>query len=103
MACMLRFVQRFRPSEKAAFLALEARFAALEKRKPEFPKGRRMLPYAGREPGNTLVWECEFASVQAAQQALALLEADPDHAALFRKQSPYMDDVYTEIYELLDF
>lgn len=103
MSCVLRFVQRFQPSEKRAFLALEAKFAALERRKPEFPKGRRLLPYAGREPGNTLIWECEFRSLSAAQQALKLLEEDRDHEKLFRKQSPYMADCYTEIYEVLEF
>jgi hypothetical protein len=102
MAFVLRFVQRFQPSEKDAFLKLEAKFAALERRKPAFPKGRRMLPYAGREPANTLIWECEFPSLAAAQNALALLAADPDHERLFRKQSPYMADCYTEIYEVLE-
>jgi len=102
MAYQLRFVQRFRPSDRATFLSLEAAFASLERRKPEFPKGRRMLPYSGRESGNTLIWECEFPSLQAAQEALALLSADPDHEALFQKQSPYMSDAYTEIYEVLD-
>jgi hypothetical protein len=53
MAYVLRFVQRFRAADEAAFMALEARFAALERRKG-WPKGRRSRPFAGRDPGNTL-------------------------------------------------
>jgi len=68
MPYVLRFVQRFRAADERAFLALEAKFAALERRHRDLPKGRRLRPYAGREPSHTLVWECEFASLEAAQR-----------------------------------
>jgi len=48
MAYVLRFVQRFRAEGEAAFMALEAQFAALERRKG-WPQGRRSRPFAGRE------------------------------------------------------
>lgn len=98
---VLRFVQRFQPASEKAFMALEARFAALE-RKKGLPRGRRSRPFAGREPVHTLIWECEFASLAAAQEALARMNADPDHAKLLRKQLPYFLDAYTEIYEVLE-
>jgi hypothetical protein len=66
MAYVLRFVQRFRAADERAFMALEKRFAALEQRHADLPKGRRLRPYAGREPSHTLVWECEFESLAAA-------------------------------------
>jgi hypothetical protein len=101
VAHVLRFVQRFRPADEQAFLALEARFAALERRKG-LPRGRRSRPYAGREPLHTLIWECEFPSLDAAQQALARMGADPDHEKLLKKQIPYFLDAWTEIYEVLE-
>jgi len=98
---VLRFVQRFRPESEKAFMALEARFAALE-RKKGLPRGRRSRPYAGREPVHTLIWEGEFPSLAAAQEALARMNTDPDHAKLLRKQIPYFLEAYTEIYEVLE-
>jgi len=99
VAYLLRFVQRFSPAHKSEFLALEEEFAALERARPDFPKGRRYLPAAGREPANTLIWECEFAAMDELQSALALMARDPEHEALYRKQSPYFLEAYTEIYE----
>ena len=46
MAYVLRFVQRFRAKDDAAFMALEALFADLERRKG-WPRGRRSRPFAG--------------------------------------------------------
>jgi hypothetical protein len=102
MAYVLRFVQRFRPADERAFMALERQFAALERRKATLPRGRRSRPYAGREPGNTLVWEAEFPSLAEAQGALERLSGDPDHARLLKRQLPFFLDAWTEIHEVLD-
>ena len=103
MAFILRFVQRYRPEDRAAFMEWEAKFVAMEQRRADLPKGRRSQPYAGRDPTCTLVWECEFPTLTAAQEALARLAADPEHEKLYRQQVPYMADAYTEIYEILYF
>lgn len=102
MAYKLRFVQRFQEGEREAFLRLERQFAALERENPAFPKGRRYLPYSGREPGNTLIWECEFPSLADAQAALDFLGGDPQHEALYAQQSVFFLEAYTEIYRTLD-
>mgnify|MGYP001314958262 CR=1 FL=1 len=102
MGYLLRFVQKFDPSSRAAFLELERQFAALEREAPEFPKGRRYVPLAGRDPGNAIVWECEFATLAALGEALALLERDERHERLYRQQAPYFQEVYTEIYETFE-
>jgi len=102
MPYVLRFVQRFRAGDEAAFMTLEAQFAALERRKG-WPRGRRSRPFAGREPANTLVWECELATLAEVNQALATLGRDPDHARLLRRQIPYFLEAWTEIYEVLEF
>jgi len=54
MAYVLRFVQRFQASKEKEFLALERKFARLERRQPGLPRGRRMRPYAGRDSTHTL-------------------------------------------------
>jgi hypothetical protein len=102
MAYVLRFVQHFRPADEAGFMALEAKFAALERRRADFPKGRRLKPYAGRESSHTLIWECEFPSLDAAQRGLDHLASSPDHARLLKKQIPFFLEAWTEIYEVLE-
>ena len=102
MAYLLRFVQRFRADGEAAFMALEARFAALERRKG-WPRGRRSRPFAGREPSNTLVWECELPTLAAVNETVATLGRDADHARLLKRQIPFFLESWTEVYEVLDF
>jgi hypothetical protein len=101
MAYVLRLVQRFRAANEAAFMALEPQFAALERRKG-WPRGRRSRPFAGREPGNTLVWECELETLAAVNDAVAAMGRDPDHARLLKLQIPFFLEAWTEIYEVLD-
>ena len=103
MAFILRFVQRYRPENRDKFMKLEAKFAAMEHRRKGYPRGRRSQPYAGREQTCTLIWECEFPTLQAAQKGLALMAKDPEHDKLYKAQVPYMEDAYTEIYEVLNF
>lgn len=99
MTYLVRFVQRFRPESRVDFLQLEKQFIALEQNTPEFPKGKRYMPFSGREPSNTLVWECEFDSLEKATDALSFLENDQRHEQLYSKQVVYFLDAYTEIYE----
>jgi len=102
MAYVLRFVQRFQPSKEKEFLALEREFARLERSRSGLPRGRRMRPYAGRDSTHTLVWECEFPTLAAAERALATLSADREHARLLKKQIPFFLEAWTEIYEVLE-
>ena len=83
-------------------MALEAQFAALERRKG-WPRGRRSRPFAGREPVHTLVWECELPTLAAVNEAVAAMAHDPDHARLLKQQIPFFLEAWTEIYEVLDF
>jgi hypothetical protein len=85
MAYVLRFVQRFGASDEAAFMALERQFAALERRKG-WPRGRRSRPFAGREPANTLIWECELETLEEVNRRWRR-RAGPDHARLLKRQS----------------
>ena len=101
MAIVMRFVQRFQASKKQEFMDLEKQFAQLEHR-GILPKGERMTPIAGREPGNTLIWEGRFESLRAAEEALKTLETSAQHTDLFQKQVPFFQDAWVEFYELLD-
>jgi hypothetical protein len=102
VACLLRFVQRYRAADEKAFMALERQFAALERRKRGLPRGRRCRPHSGRESLHTLIWECEFPSLEAAERARARMDADPDHARLLARQIRYFAEAYAEVYEILD-
>jgi hypothetical protein len=103
MSFVLRFVQRFRPADRDAFMELEAQFAAMEERRADWLKGTRRQPYSGREPANTLIWEAQFSTLAEVQEALARVASDAEHEALFRKQVPFMTDTFTEIDEVLEF
>jgi hypothetical protein len=102
MAYLLRFVQRFETRHQQEFLDLEGRFAELERDEPGLPNGRRYLASFGREPQNTLVWECEFASLSLALDGAAALAAHPRHDELFALQARYITESYTEVYEAFD-
>ena len=99
MSYLLRFVQRFRADKEREFLELEKQFAKLESQFPKMPHGKRYRPYAGREPANTLIWECEFPTLEAAQEALATIQSNPEHKRLFQQQVPYFLENWTEIYQ----
>lgn len=102
MAFVLRFVQEYRVSDRDTFMDLEARFAEMERRREDWPTGRRLQPYAGGLPTHTLIWEHEFASLAEAHDALALIDGDREHADLFRQQAPTIVSARTEIYETLE-
>ncbi len=102
MSYILRLVQQYQPSAARAFLKLEAEFKELERRSPQSPQGRRYHLLLDGEPTNTLVWECEFASLDDVQNALKKMADDPTHTTLFEKQLPYIVEVRTEIYQMLD-
>jgi hypothetical protein len=99
---VLRFVQEYAVGERERFMELEARFAEMERRREDFPTGRRLQPYAGAEPTNALIWECGFDTLGELHAALERIEADPEHADLFAQQAPCITRARTEIYQTLD-
>ena len=101
MAYKLRFVQKIDQSKKNEFLAIEQKFAALEKANLHMPQGRRYLPVTGKEPTNTLIWECEFETLEDVTTQLQAIYDNPEHEVLLQQQIPFMQDSYAEIYEEL--
>lgn len=102
MPYKLRLVQRFEESKRDKFIELERKFMELEKNKEGFPAGRRFLPYMGREALNTLIWECEFPTLEEVNKALSFMSENPYHEELFKQQSQYFKESYVEIYQVLE-
>ena len=102
MAVVMRLVQQYHPSHKQEFHALEKQFAELEHR-GLLPRGERLVPIAGREAANTIVWECRFESLCAAETAMKRIDASPEHTELAGKQHPMFQQSWVEFYEVLDY
>jgi hypothetical protein len=102
MPYILQFVQKYQPSSAEHFFKLESEFKQLERCSPEFPQGRRFQLLSKGQPTNTMVWEGEFASLDDVQNALKKLADDPTHTTLFEKQLPYIVEMRTEIYRVLE-
>jgi hypothetical protein len=102
MSYKLRFVQSFRHEYEKEFSVLEKQFAEFEKNNPDAPKGKRYIPCAGRDASNTLIWECDFETLEEAHRAQAFFLNDQEHEELFQKQAQYIIGTYTEIYRPFD-
>ena len=102
MAIIMRLIQQYDPQHKAEFHALEKQFAELEHR-GLLPRGQRSVPISGREPANTIVWECRFDSLSDGENALKLMEDSPEHTELGQKQHHMFQQSWTEFYEILDY
>lgn len=98
MSYKLRMVQKFKLEHAKEFMAIEKQFAEFENKYDEVPKGKRYIPLCSHNPSNTLIWECDFDTMEALQKVHAFLLTDKCHDDLFQKQSKYMLETYTEIY-----
>jgi len=103
MSVIMRIMQQFDTRHEAEFMALERQFAELERRRPDYPQGRRLQPIAGGEPCNTLIWEGEFPDLDSARAALDFFHGDAEHEALFAQQVEFFRQVKVEFYQHLDF
>jgi hypothetical protein len=102
MGIMIRIIQQFNPVREFEFMALEKKFDELEKKRPDYPRGMRLQPVSASEPGNTLIWQCEFPDIETAYKTLDFFKGDAEHEALFRQQSGYIKEVKIEFYRILE-
>lgn len=102
MAYKMRLIQKYQIGKEDLFWDLEKQFAELEKRRPDFPKGRRYKPVSAMIPLNALIVEWEFQSLDEAKNCLSFFLGDKEHDVLYQKQSPLMEDVMVEFYETKD-
>lgn len=98
----LVFTQEFEQKNEKAFMELEQKFVKFEKENPNAPKGKRYVPYIASKPVNTLIWECEFPTIEAAFNAKKMLENDETHTDLFAEQVRYFVRSFVEIYKSID-
>lgn len=103
MSMTLRVVQNYDITREKEFLELERSFAELERRRPDYVKGKRTKPISGLEPTNTLIWEGEFPNLKAAGDWLDFVSKDTEHDNLFDRQQPFFNSVRIEFYENLDY
>ena len=101
MAIVLRLVQQFHASKKDEFMALERQFAEFERRGC-WPRGERLTPISGRDPGNTLIWQCRFENLAAAETALSIIERSPEHTGLVNQQKAFFQNTWIELYQVLE-
>ena len=99
----MRIMQQFDPTKESEFMDLEKKFAELEKKRPDYPKGKRMQPISAAEPCNTLIWQCEFEDMESAYKVLDFFNGDAAHEELFEKQAPFFKQVKIEFYKNLDY
>ena len=102
MSYKLRFVQVFKQENIKEYLSIEKQFAEFEKAHPGAPKGKRYLAYSGRDASDTLIWECDFATLEEVFKAQAFFLTDSQHEELYQTQSAYIVKTYTEIYRPFD-
>ena len=102
MSYKLRFVQNFKQEYAKEYLEIEKQFAEFEKNNSNAPEGRRYLSCAGRDASNTLIWECDFPTLEEAHKAQAFFLTDSTHEDLFQTQAKYIVGTYTEIYKPFD-
>jgi hypothetical protein len=103
MGIVMRIIQQFDPAREDEFMALERKFDELEKKRPDFPKGRRMQPVSSAEPVNTLIWQSEFPDIETAFMTLNFFEGDEAHEKLYRQQVELMKSIRIEFFKTLDF
>lgn len=103
MSVTMRIMQQFDATAENEFMRLEKKFAELESKRPDFPKGKRMQPIAASEPCNTLIWQCEFPDIKAAYETLDFFNGDASHEELLKDQLPFFKQVRIEFYKNLDF
>lgn len=94
----LRFVQVFKQESTREYLEIEKQFAAFEREHGGAPRGKRFLAYSGRDASNTLIWECDFPTLEEVYKAQEFFLTDSRHEELFQLQSQYIVKTYTEIY-----
>lgn len=99
----MRILQQFDVRHETEFMELERKFAELERRRPDYPKGHRLQPISAAMPCNTFIWECEFPDLETARAALDFFHGDEEHEALFEKQVEFFQQVKIEFYQNLDF
>jgi hypothetical protein len=99
----MHIIKQFDASKEMEFMELEKKFAELEYKCPDYPKGKRLHPISAGNNCNTLIWECEFPNMANAYKVLDFFSCDGDHQLLLTEQLPFLSFVKIEFYKNLDY
>lgn len=104
MKVYMRMIWEFDITEEERFMELEKKFAELERRRKDYPKGgKRMQPISGMLPCNSITWEKEFDSLEEAYAMVEFFRGDEEHEKLAELQRPLFKDFRIEFYKVLGF
>ncbi len=100
MRVLERRIQVLERGGQDAYKAKEKQWQALEERLGNFPSKRHCVPLSNQS-GTTLIWEREWDSLAAMEDAYTRLGSDPESKQLSSVPSMVLDD-QMEIYLLFD-
>jgi hypothetical protein len=104
MKVYMRMLWQFDITQEERFMELEKKFAELESRREDYPKGgKRLQPISGMLPCNTITWEKEFSSLEEAYAMVEFFRGDEEHEKLGELQRPLFKDFRIEFYKVLEF
>lgn len=99
---MERRIAKVKTGKWAELMAEEARWEAVERRLGGFPPKRRCQPLAGVESFNTFVWERDWESLAAAEEAYRRLGEDAEAKKLGEHSATLTEDGRMEIFRVIE-
>jgi hypothetical protein len=102
MAILMREIQRIRPDGWEELAAVEARWAALEKRAGYPDVKRRYRSYSTPDDMNTLVIEIEWDSFAHMEATNAKLAQDPELPDVEAATDPIVQSIRFEFFRVLE-
>ena len=94
---VLRVRQNFKTEYENEFFLIEDEFIALQKKRDDYPTGKRLVPVFGTDMSNQLIWEKECDTMEECFQVIETLHSHPEHLELVKKQAHCLGDYYIEI------
>ena len=102
MLTMERRISKVKEGKWDELLADEKKWDAVENRLGGFPPKRRYRPIAGVETSDTFVWERDWESFAAAEDAYKRLFEDEEAKALGANSPSLAGDMRSEFFWVLD-
>jgi len=102
MKIMERRISKVKEGKWEELLEMEKKWDAVESRVGGFAPKRRYRPLAGAESSSMFVWEREWESFTAAEEAYTRMLADEEAKELGKNNPSLARDMRTEFFWVLD-